>query len=357
MIELDSKIKSLQVDNLHKERKILYWNHVKRNLHKNFDTNYSNSIIGSYIADNSNENRDQIYKTTSELMNIKEKLYLCNEPLPKHMKSCQVQRPVRIVNEDSHFHQDSINGGCLNGKDSTKLTEKFYRNIYPSRNILNETKNNLFQTSSLCNLHIKKVKKKRKKQNDKIDVNISNSQKILNNKIEYAIRVNKNNHRLQIWKRDNKSIASINPIKNQEKNLQLYQLKIDKEQKNQASSKCIQRSLKLLPGTSPKIDANYNFKLHENEDCITPLTNFDLKTPSESLSKRKNNFIKKEDNVEIALMAKLKNKVHFKASNKVPEGIIPTSTAEKRHIWKGENGIFKKELMENWYKHMKNGFN
>ena len=65
------------------------------------------------------------------------------------------------------------------------------------------------------------------------------------------------------------------------------------------------------------------------------------------------NNVNTENNVEFALKKKIKEN----ASKKIIKKVIPCdmkSFAEKKRVWKGQNGSFKKELLENWYKHMGN---
>lgn len=56
------------------------------------------------------------------------------------------------------------------------------------------------------------------------------------------------------------------------------------------------------------------------------------------------------DSVESALNEKMKKEMLM--GRKQGSGGEATSLAEKRRVWKGENGVFRKDLLRSWYRHM-----
>ena len=59
------------------------------------------------------------------------------------------------------------------------------------------------------------------------------------------------------------------------------------------------------------------------------------------------------ESVQIALQEKLKARAASKNKERMMKlSKEKSSAAEKKRIWKGENGIFNKNRLEDWYKHM-----
>jgi len=100
---------------------------------------------------------------------------------------------------------------------------------------------------------------------------------------------------------------------------------------------------------------------NQNSACLSP----SILSPSKTIRSKKDcptprkqisiNEKEKTDSVRVALINRVK-KEPWRYGSQSPvkkTAAAQSSEAERKRIWKGENGVFKKEYLRNWYIHMK----